>query len=339
MADRFDVRGLSVPVLAAPMAGGPTTPELVAAATNAGGLGVLAGGLLSAEDLAAGIVAARALTTGPIGVNLFVPQASAATDDQLGTYARALAPEVQRRGVELGTPRRDAAGWQAKLAVILEMAPAVISFTFDCPDAQVCTQLRAAGSTTVATVTNLAEARTAVARGVDALIVQGPAAGGHRATFDPVARPSEEPLLSLLDTICAAVDVPVVAAGGLATADDIAGVRAAGAVGAALGTAFLLADEAGTHPVQRSALRDDAFTETVVTRSFTGRYARGLRNRFIDEHDAHAPAGFPDLAQMTGPLQAAAARGGDPHGVAMWAGTAFGRARTGPVADIMRELG
>ena len=168
--------------------------------------------------------------------------------------------------------------------------------------------------------------------------MQGPSAGGHRATFDRVTRPPDEPLLGLLSTIKVGVDVPVVAAGGLASADDVAAVTAAGAVAAALGTAFLLADEAGTHPAHRRALQDDGFSETVVTRSFTGRYARGLRNRFIDEHDAHAPAGFPDVAHLTGPLQAVAAHDDDPHGMALWAGTAFRRARTGTVAEIMREL-
>ncbi len=120
MGDRFDLRMLSVPLIVAPMAGGPSTPELVAAASNAGGLGVLAGGLLSADGLAASIVASRAITTGPLGVNLFVPQASAGSADVLADYALALAPEAQRRGVELGTPFRHEGGWQAKLAVLLE---------------------------------------------------------------------------------------------------------------------------------------------------------------------------------------------------------------------------
>jgi nitronate monooxygenase len=338
MGNRFDLRTLTVPLIVAPMAGGPSTPGLAAAASNAGGLGVLAGGLLSADGLAENIASSRVLTTGPLGVNLFVPQASAGRVDAMAEYALTLAPEARRSGVELGQPRRGDGEWQAKLAVVLEMRPEMVSFTFDCPDAKACAKLRAAGIATIATVTNLSEARTAVAHGVDALIVQGPSAGGHRATFDPVTRPPEEPLLSLLSTICANVDVAVVAAGGLASADDVAAVTAAGAVAAAMGTAFLLADEAGTHPVHRRALQDDTILETVVTRSFTGRYARGLRNRFIDEHDAQAPAGFPDIAHMTAPLQAAAARDGDPHGMALWAGTAFRRARTGPVAEIMRGL-
>jgi nitronate monooxygenase len=121
-----------------------------------------------------------------------------------------------------------------------------------------------------------------LARGVDALIVQGPAAAGHRATFDPAAPPCDTPLLQLLNAICVGADVPVVASGGLATADDVARVLAAGAVAAQLGTAFLLAEEAGTHPTHKAALRDAAFAETVVTRAYTGRYARTLRTCFVD---------------------------------------------------------
>ena len=137
----------------------------------------------------------------------------------------------------------------------------------------------------------------------------------------------------------AAVDIPVIAAGGLSTRDDIRRVRGAGAVAAQLGTAFLLADEAGSSPVHRAALTDPQFTETVVTRSFSGRYARGLRNRFIDAHEAEAPFGYPEVHYMTGPLRAASVRAGDPHGVNVWAGTGFRNATAGSVADVMRNLG
>ena len=133
--------------------------------------------------------------------------------------------------------------------------------------------------------------------------MQGPAAGGHRATFDPATPPCDTPLLQLLKEIRVDVDVPVVASGGVATADDVARVLAAGAVAAQLGTAFLLADEAGTHRTHRAALRDMAFPDTVVTRAFTGRYARALRNGFVDRYGNQAPFGFPQIGLMTAPLQ------------------------------------
>ncbi len=296
----FDFRDLDVPIIVAPMAGGPSTPQLAAAGTNAGGLGFVAAGYLTAEVFAERITAVRGLSSGPIGANLFVPQPSAGTPVDIERYAEALAPEAERYGAQLGEPRFDDDHW-----------------------AEECQRLREAGITVVGSVTTLPEAQTALARGVDALAAQGPSAGGHRGTFDPAAQPATQPLDELLADVIAAADVPVVAGGGLMTADDVGRVLEAGAVAAQLGTAFLLADEAGSSPVHRAALQDPQFTETAVTRAFSGRYARGLRNRFIDEHEAEAPFGYPEIHWMTSPLRQASVRAGDPQAVNVWAGTGF----------------
>ena len=285
MPGGFDVRTLAVPVIVAPMAGGPSTPELAAAGSNAGGLGFVAGGYLTADALAERVIAARKLTTGPLGVNLFAPQPSAATPDGLEEYAAALAPDCERYGAELGDPVYSDDAWSAKLDVLLDLRPEVASFTFGLPSAAECKRLSDAGITTVGTVTSVDEADAAVDCGVDAIAVQCASAGGHRGTFDPVAAPSPLPLSALLTAVRAHVSVPVIAAGGLVTADDVNRATSAGAAAAQLGTAFLLADEAGSSSVHRAALQDPQFTETVVTKSFSGRYARGLRNRFINEHD------------------------------------------------------
>jgi nitronate monooxygenase len=150
--------------------------------------------------------------------------------------------------------------------------------------------------------------------------------------------PPTQPLDQLLRATTIALDVPVIAAGGLMTATDVADVLVSGAVAAQLGTAFLLADEAGSSPVHRAALRDPQFTETAVTRCFSGRYARGLRNRFIDEHDTQAPLGYPEIHYLTSPVRAASVRAGDPHAVNIWAGTGFKKAIAGSVAEIMASL-
>ncbi|HEX2285730.1 MAG TPA: nitronate monooxygenase [Mycobacterium sp.] len=334
----FDLRDVTVPVIVAPMAGGPSTPELAAAGTNAGGLGFVPAGYLTAEAFAERIASARRLTSGPVGANLFVPQPSAATPAAIERYAAALAPEIERYGAQLGEPRFDDDAWAAKLDVVLDLRPEVVSFTFGLPSADECRRLRSVGITTVGTVTTVAEAQAAVERGVDALVAQGPGAGGHRGTFDPTAQPAEQPLDDLLAAVTGAVELPVVAAGGLVSADDIDRVLRAGAVAAQLGTAFLLADEAGSSPVHRAALQNPGFTETVVTRAFSGRYARGLRNRFIDEHEAEAPFGYPEIHYLTSPLRAASVRAGDPHGVNVWAGTGFREAKAAPVAEIVRTL-
>ncbi|WP_165827590.1 nitronate monooxygenase [Mycolicibacterium sp. GF69] len=334
----FDFRDLGHPVIVAPMAGGPSTPELAAAGSNAGGLGFVPAGYLSAEAFAERLGAAQRLTSAPMGANLFAPQPSAAVPEAIARYARALSRDAERYGAALGNPRFDDDAWAAKIEVLLDLKPAVASFTFGLPSAEEIRRLRGAGITTVGTVTTLSEAQQAVARGVDAVAAQGPAAGGHRGTFDPTASPSDVPLDALLESLVADVDVPVVAAGGLMTADDIARVRSAGAVAAQLGTAFLLADEAGSSAVHRAALQDDAFTESAVTKAFSGRYARGLRNRFVDEHEAEAPLGYPEVHYLTSPLRAAAVRAGDPHGVNVWAGTGFRAAKQGSVADIVSAL-
>jgi nitronate monooxygenase len=331
----FDLRDLAVPVIVAPMAGGPSTPELAAAGTNAGGLGFVAAGYLTAEVFAERIAAARTLTSGAVGANLFVPQPSAGTPQDIERYAKALEPEAERYGAQLGEPRDDDDHWAAKIEVLLDLRPDVASFTFGVPSAEECRRLREAGITVAGTVTTLAEAQTAVGVGVDVLAAQGPSAGGHRGTFDPVAQPATQPLDELLAAIRAAVDVPVAAAGGLATADDVQRVLKAGAVAVQLGTAFLLADEAGSSPVHRAALQDPQFTETVVTRAFSGRYARGLRNRFVDEHEAQAPFGYPQVHWLTSPLRAASVRAGDPQAVNVWAGTEFRQTKSASVAQIM----
>ena len=334
----FDLHDLTAPILIAPMAGGPSTPELAAAGSEAGGLGFVPAGYLSAEAFADRLSAAARLTSGPVGANLFVPQPSVATAEAVAGYADELAVEAQRYGTTLGEPRVDDDAWGAKLDVLLDLRPHAVSFTFGVPSAEEVRRLAGAGITTIGTVTTLPEARLAADRGIDVLIAQGPAAGGHRGTFDPAARSSEEPLGDLLAGIIAACELPVVAAGGLMTAGDVRRVRQAGAVAAQLGTAFLLADEAGSSAVHRAALRDPQFTETAVTKAFSGRYARGLRNRFVDEHEPRAPLGYPQVHYLTGPLRAAAVRAGDPHGVNVWAGTGFRLAEPAPAAAIVDKL-
>ncbi|MEM6108990.1 nitronate monooxygenase [Mycobacterium sp. 050272] len=338
MFDRFSLGDLTVRVLGAPMAGGPSTPALAAAVSNGGGLGFLAGGLCSADELADSILAARRLSSGPLGVNLFVPQARVATVEELGAFAAALAEEAEHYGVALGEPRDADDEYAAKLDVVCDLRPEVVSFTFGPPSDAACIRLCDAGILTLATVTTVREALIANSFGVSALVAQGPDAGGHRATFDPIAAPAADPLDDLISALVACFDCPVVAAGGLATPAAVRRAQDAGAAAVQIGTAFLLADEAGTNPVHRAALRDPQFTQTVVTRAFTGRYARALRNGFIDRHDAHSVFGFPQAAMITGPIQAAAVKLGDPHGVGMWTGAGFRDARTGSATDIVQEL-
>ncbi len=330
---------IAVPIVGAPMAGGPGTPALAAAVSNAGGLGFIPGGYRTADQLAADIAAARAETTGPLGVNIFVPQPSVADWLQLEYYAEELAEIAEHYQVEVGRPQYgDDDDWERKLEVVADMRPELVSFTFGVPAPDVIHRLGALGLLVMVTVTSTYEAGVAVAAGADSLVVQGPAAGGHRGTFAPDMEPAEESLHQLLARIRSAHDVPLVAAGGLGTARDVTDVLKRGVVAAQVGTALLLADEAGTNPAHRTALKNPLFATTVVTRAFSGRYARGLENDFTRTLDNVAPLGYPEVNQMTLPIRKAAAALEDPNGFPLWAGTAFQHAQTGPAADIIAGL-
>jgi nitronate monooxygenase len=304
---------------------------------EAGGLGFLAAGYKSADRVADEVGALRAATSAPFGLNLFVVEPYEPDPGRLADYSRSLEPEASALGVELGRPRWDDDGWQAKVDLVLDVRPSVVSFTFGCPEPEVLRHLARVGVLTMVTVTSLREARAAVARGAASLSVQGPAAGGHRGIWDLDAVPDATPLLDLVPAIVASVDVPVVAGGGVATADDVAAVVARGAAAAQVGTAFLLAEEAGTNPVHRAALADPTWTDTAVTRAYTGRWARGLATRFMADH-TDAPAGYPHLHHLTAPLRAAGVAAGDPHVVHLWAGTGHAQARAAPAGDIIRSL-
>ncbi|MCW2687218.1 MAG: nitronate monooxygenase [Mycobacterium sp.] len=335
----FDARDLALPIVGAPMAGGPGTPALAAAVSNAGGLGFLAAGLLRPGKLADDIAAVRAASTGPLGVNLFVPQPSVASGEDLAAYATRLQPVADRYGVEVGHQFPDDDAWDEKLELVADLRPDAVSFTFGTPDRDTISRLRGLGVLTLMTVTSADEARVALDLGADMLIAQGPRAGGHRGTLDPAATPPDEPLELLLTRIVQAANVPVIAAGGLSSPDDVQRVLRLGAVAAQVGTALLLSDEAGTNPVHRAALRNPLFTATAATPAFTGRYARGLLNDFAAAYGASAPLSYPHVGQITAPIRAASIAAGDPQAVNLWAGTEFHTARSGDAGSIIAALG
>ncbi|MCO5310193.1 MAG: nitronate monooxygenase [Austwickia sp.] len=344
MAARFALTDLPVPVIAAPMAGGPSTPALVAAVGAAGGLGFLAGGYTPASRLTAQIADTRELTAGPFGVNLFVPgrqpqgAALASMQRHVAAYRGALSPDAARLGVALPEPDwADDDGWEEKIALLTLVDPvAVVSFTFGVPGGNVVADLQEVGTAVWVTVTDPAEARAARDVGADAVVVQGFDAGGHRSTHRVEDEPNEFDHLALLPLL-AELGLPMIAAGGVTTAGDVRRALAAGAAAVQVGTAFLLTPEAGTNPAHRLGLSDPAL-RTMVTRAFSGRPARGLTNRFALEHSDQAPAAYPVVDQITKPLRAAAAAAGDIGGVALWAGSGWRAASEEPAADVVRRL-
>lgn len=331
--------GLAVPLIAAPMAGGPSTPALVAAAAGAGGLGFLAAGYKSPQALADEITAVAASSV-PFGVNLFAPNPVPVDLAAFRNYAATIEGEASRYGIALdsGTPVEDDDHWHDKVDVLRAHPVPMVSFTFGIPGRNIVATLRATGALLVQTVTSVEEARAAVDAGVDALALQAAAAGGHSGTLTPRLRLVDTPITELVAAVRSAVTLPLIAAGGVATPLDVAAVIRAGADAVAVGTVLLRADEAGTSATHRAALVDPARTATVLTHAFTGRPARALRNEFTDRYDAVAPYGYPALHHLTSAMRKAAAAVGDPERVHLWAGTGYRHATAEPVATILRRL-
>jgi NAD(P)H-dependent flavin oxidoreductase YrpB (nitropropane dioxygenase family) len=339
MSGPLDALGLSNPVLAAPMAGGPSTPALVAAASRVGSLGFLAGGYKTVEQLAEQVADVRSATA-TFGVNLFVPNPVPVDPGAYRRFAAAIAAEGDRYGLDLAasSPTEDDDAWPDKIALLLGDPAPVVSFTFGIPSAEVVAAFRAAGSVVVQTVTSSEEARQAAAAGVDMLAVQGLSAGGHSGTLTPGRPPEPVVTAVLVREVRAAVRLPLVAAGGLATPATVAEALGAGAVAVMVGTVLLRADESGASATYKAALAERAHDETVVTRAFTGRPARALPNHFVDRYDAIAPSGYPALHHLTSPLRRAATAAGDPERINLWAGTGHREARAEPAGDTLARL-
>ncbi|WP_040791893.1 NAD(P)H-dependent flavin oxidoreductase [Nocardia paucivorans] len=335
----FQFGELEIPLIAAPMAGGPSTPDLVVHVCEAGGLGFLAAGYKTPAALDAQIREVGTRTDRPFGVNVFVPQENSWDLRVVEEYRSRLRETTQRYGVEPPPIRERDDDWFAeKIALLVEHRVPVVSLTFGLPPAETIHRLHDAGCAVVATVTAPEEAHAAVDARVDALCVQGPDAGGHRATFRVEDEPGTTPLPELLGEIVPWSPVPVIAAGGIGTGRQIVEALAYGAVAVQLGTVFLRTPESGAKRAHKDALGDPRYTRTVVTRAFSGRPARGLANTFIETYDRSAPAAYPQVHHLTSPLRAAAAEQGNAEDMALWAGTTFRHAVPDSAASIVRRL-
>ncbi|MFH8368983.1 nitronate monooxygenase [Streptomyces sp. NPDC018031] len=331
------------PIVQAPMAGGASCPHLAATVSEAGGLGFLAAGYKTPEAMYEEIKQLRGQTDRPFGVNLFMPQPATADPSAVEVYREQLAGEASWYEAPLGDPdsgNDDA--YEVKLAILLDDPVPVVSFTFGCPSRSVLEAFAKAGTRTVVTVTSPVEAQAAQWAGADAVCVQGVEAGGHQGTHrdDPHADGTGAGfgLLSLIALVRETVQLPVIAAGGLMRGAQIAAVLAAGASAAQLGTAFLVCPESAASPLHKRAMTDPLFTRTELTRAFSGRPARGLVNRFMREHGRYAPAAYPQVHHLTSGLRKAAAKAGDPQGMALWAGQGHRLAREMPAAQLVELL-
>jgi nitronate monooxygenase len=312
------------PVWMAPMAGEAASAALVAAVSAGGGFGQLGAAYLAPArigDIAADI---RSRTDQPFGINLFCPQPWLRDDAALDAYLARLAAWHAELGLPAPTrPERFEEDFDAQLEATVAARPAVISFVMGDPGVARVAALKAQGFKVVGTATQVAEGRLLQASGVDAVVAQGYEAGGHRGGF--LGRPEGALIgtLALVPQLVDALDIPVIAAGGIADARGVAAAQALGASAAAVGTAFLLVDECPLSPAYREALRAATDADSTLTRAFSGRFARGLANRVTRELDGIELPAFPQPNAASRAMRQAAAQAGNADFISLWAGQAL----------------
>jgi len=326
------------------MAGGATTPELVAAVSNAGALGSLAAPLLGPQTILEQADRIRALTSAPFAINLFVQSTPQPSPETVARAAELLRPVWQACGWnELPLPPKWCEDFRLQFDALLEARPAVASFTFGILEKEQVERLHAADIFVIGTATDVEEALAWQEVGADAVCAQGIEAGGHRGSF---LRAQQDGIgtLALVPAIADAVEVPVIAAGGIMDGRGIAAALMLGAGAAQLGTAFLACDESGIHSAYKALLlaaaRYPVQARTCLTRAFSGRYARGLVNRFIETmRDAeHLVPNYPVQNALTGAIRAQAAKSGDTESMSLWAGQGVSAIRALPAARLVQTL-
>ncbi len=333
--------GIDLPIILAPMAGGPSTPQLVAAVSNAGGLGSLGGAYSTPEQIAEDTRKTRDLTQRPFAVNLFAGGYGEVPAFDAQPMLDLLAEVHRELGIDPPTlPPTPQNPFAKQFEVVLAARPAVFSFTFGIPSQDDLQRARSAGILLIGTATTPEEAHVLADAGVDAIVAQGAEAGSHRGTFMASFECSMVPTLELVRQIARAVPVPVIASGGLMDGRDVAQALSAGASAVALGTAFLACPESGASEPYKHAILSAKHDTTVITRAYSGRPARGLKNTWIEKlnerKDLILP--FPIQNALTRAMRTAAAKAGKPGYLSLWAGQGVTRARAMPAGELVRVL-
>lgn len=337
-----DLFGIALPIVQAPMAG-VQDAALAVAVADAGGLGSLPAAILDADGLRRQLDSFRARSAGPLNVNFFCHAPPTRDDAREAAWRAALASYYAQFGIDPQSvpdgPGRSP--FSPAMADVLEdLRPQVVSFHFGLPAPELLQRVRATGAKVISSATTVDEARWLQSRGVDAVVAQGLEAGGHRGHFLSDDLRGQMGTLALLPQIVRAVDVPVIAAGGIADAAGVAAAMALGAAGVQVGTAFLRCPEATTSAVHRQALTPDAGERTALTRLFTGRPARGIVNRVMRELGAMSdvPPPFPLATAAIAPLRAKAEAQGSGDFSSLWAGQNTSGCHSVPAAEIARAL-
>lgn len=336
----LDRLGIQEPIIQAPMAGGATTPELVSAVSEAGGLGFLGAAYLTAEAIATTGDEVRRRTPRRFGINLFAPLPEPAPGD-VSRMLDLLAPVHASLGLSPPeAPNAPPSSFDTQLEAVLATDATVFSFTFGLLPEGVVDRLHARGILVMGTATTVDEALQLEGSGVDAIVAQGSEAGAHRGTFGASFEAAMIGTIALVPQVVDAVRVPVVASGGIMDGRGIAAALVLGAEAAQLGTAFLTCPESGVPASHKRAILDAHEHATRLTRAFSGRPARGLANRLMDliDGDADAIAGFPVQNALTRSVRTAAAAAEDADHLSLWAGQGVRLARSLPAAQLVATL-
>lgn len=334
--------GIDLPIIQAPMAGGGDTARLVAAVSNAGGMGSIGAAYLTPEQILDRVRTVREQTSKPFGINLFAPQQKPEVTDQLLEAAvQRIAPFYAELGLPApGRPSAPATLFEDQVSACVESGAAVFSFTFGIVPKDAIEAARSRGMLVVGTATTVKEAQALVDAGVDAMVVQGSEAGGHRGSFAQSFEQGMIGTMALVPQIVDAVDVPVIASGGIMDARGITAALALGASAVQMGTAFLTCEEAGVSRAYREAILSANEDQTSLTRAFSGRPARGVVNKMLADY-ARDPDGilpFPLQNVLTRPLRTKASELNRAEFLSLWAGQGVRMARRESAAELMRRL-
>jgi nitronate monooxygenase len=333
--------GMTVPVVQAPMAGGPTTPEMVAAVCNSGGLGSLGAEYLSPAQIEKDIARIRQLTQRSFAVNLFSPDADQPLAGDFAAVAAFLRPIHERLGIAPPEPPASPGeNFEDQIDVLIRLKAPIISSTLGLFSAGLMERLKRQNIYVIGTATTVEEAKLLAHSGVDAITAQGSEAGGHRGTFTKDAEQALIGTMALVPQIVDAVKLPVLASGGIMDGRGIVAALSLGAAAAQMGTAFLACDESGASAAYRKALLAGHEDQTVITRAFSGRPARGLRNEFIDlwNQSGVTPMSFPWQNTLTRAMRRAGVAADDNSVLNQWTGQGIRMLRQGSATKIMNEL-
>lgn len=335
--------GLSLPILQAPMAGGGDTAELVAAVSNAGGLGFVGAAYLTPEQILERGRSVRSLTSKPFGINLFAPLPKPVQDTAaIDVAMQKIAPYYEELGLPAPSiPQLPHMRFEDQLDAALQCGAAVFSFAFGRIPREAAAKAKSSGLLLVGTATTVNEAKQLVEENaVDAIVAQGGEAGGHRSTFQGDFTAALIGTMSLVPQTVDAVQVPVIASGGIMDGRGICAALMLGASAVQMGTAFLTTEEAGVSAAYKDAIFQATEEQTRITRAFSGRPARGIANRFLRDYEQAEPATLPFPLQnaLTRPLRTEASKQNRAEYLSLWAGQGLRMARRMSAAALVLQL-